>query len=174
MLLAYLLFLLPLVLFVLAFLYETFLGFRRLQSVKLGKTDYVHATWEVTHTLLIFSVVVLLMLFTKSIDKIASTIFVSTFLAAVALVTRSICYMYIFYVRKSKKVATVDWIFALSHVFAALFLVVTVIKALWLLYKERPEANTQFIPMFIPGLLFVVALSALPILYLYRTKSGKK
>lgn len=166
----YILFFVPLVLFVLGFLYETYLSFARLKNPKAGKTGYVHATWEITHTLLIFAVVVLLMMFSKSIEDIASAIFVTTFLAAVALIIRSICYVYIFYVRNSKKTEAVDWIFALSHVFAALFLVATVVSAVWYLYQNNPPANTQFVPMFIPGLILVIAICIVPIWFLYKQK----
>ncbi len=167
---ALILFLVPTLLFVIAFLYETYLSFARLKDPKKGKQQYVSATWEVTHTLLIFAVVMLMMLFTKNIDGISSAIFLSTFIAAFALIVRLICYVYIFYVRKKNKITAVDWVFALSHVVAALFLVVTVVKALWYLYKNNPEVNSQFIPYFIPGLLVVIALCAVPMLTIYTTK----
>lgn len=164
---AYLLFIIPLVLFVVAFLYETLLSFLRLRNPKSGREGYVHATWEVTHTLLIFAVVVMLMMFTKSIDGLAAAIFTTTMLAAVALSIRSCCYIYIFYVRKTNKQGLVDWLFAFSHVAAALFLVLTVIKALFYLYQNNPQANTQFIPAFIPGLVFVLLICIMPIVCLY-------
>ena len=82
---ALILFLVPLVLFVAAFLYETYLSFVRLKNPKAGRTGYVNATWEVTHTLLVFTVVMLLMLFSSSLEKLADVMFLSTFLAATAL-----------------------------------------------------------------------------------------
>lgn len=164
------LFLIPTLLFVIAFLYETFLSFMRLKNPKAGKTGYVHATWEVTHTLLIFAVVMLLMLFTRNIDGLANAIFLSTFIAALALIVRSACYMYIFYVRKGNKTSWVDATFAISHVIAAGFLVVTVVSALWFLYKNNPPVNTQFLPYFIPGLVLVLILCATPTYMLYTTK----
>lgn len=170
MLLTYILFFVPLIMFVAAFLYETYLSIRRLANPRAGKTGYVHATWEVTHTLLVFTVVVLVMMFTKSIDGIASAIFTSTFIAGVALTIRMAAYLYIFYVRKKPQTNWVDYTFALSHVVAALFLVVTVVKALWYLYRNHPEANTQFLPFYIPGLVVVLMLCAVPIAVLYRTK----
>ena len=170
MIAALVLFLVPTLLFVIGFLYETYLSFVRLKNPKAGKTGYVSATWEVTHTLLIFAVVMLLMLFSRNIDGIATAIFTSTFIAAFALVVRSICYSYIFYARKSNRTNWVDWVFALSHVVAALFLVMTVVKALWYLYQNNPPVNTQFLPYFIPGLLFVLAVCFVPIVTLYSTK----
>jgi cytochrome bd-type quinol oxidase subunit 2 len=166
----YLLFFVPLVIFVLAFLYETFLSFMRLKNPKSGKTGYVHATWEVTHTLLVFAVVVLVMMFTKSIDQIANAIFVSTFIAALALAVRAALYTYIFYVRDTNKVNWVDWLFALSHVVAALFLVITVIQVVIFLINNNPVANEQFVPAFLPGLALVLAVCIVPIILLYTTK----
>lgn len=170
MLWAYVLIYVPILLFVIAFLYETFLSFARLKNQKAGRSHYVDATWEVTHTLLIFGVVMLLMLFTKRIDEIASAIFLPTFLAAVALVVRSICYLYIFYVRKAKVTSVVDWLFAVSHLVAALLLVVVVVKATWYLLTAQPEANLQFIPAFLPGLALVLGLCIVPVAVLYRNK----
>ena len=170
MIIVYALFLVPLVIYVVAFLYETLLSFLRLRNPKAGRTGYVHATWEITHTLLIFSLVVMLMLFTKSIDGLAAAIFIPAFLAAVALVVRSICYIYIFYVRSTPRTSAVDWVFATSHVFAAVLLVLTAAKALLYLFQNQPEANTQFIPVFVPGLVLVLVICTLPIIYLYSTK----
>lgn len=170
MIAALLLFLIPTLLFVLGFLYETYLSFIRLKNPKAGKSGYVNATWEVTHTLLIFAVVMLLMLFSRNVDGIASAIFTSTFIAALALVVRSVCYSYIFYGRKSQRTTWVDWVFALSHVVAALFLVVTVVKALWYLYQNNPPVNTQFLPYFIPGLILVLGVCIMPMALLYSTK----
>lgn len=170
MLWAYILIYVPILLFVLAFLYETYLSFMRLKGPKKEKRGYVDATWEVTHTLLVFGVVMLLMLFTKSIDRIAEVIFISTFWAAVFLGLRGALYIYIFYVRKKPTINWMDWAFALSHVFAALLLVVTVLSASWLLITEKPEANLQFIPVFLPGLALILAVIALPIMSLYKNK----
>jgi cytochrome bd-type quinol oxidase subunit 2 len=167
----YALFLIPTLLFVVAFLYETFLAFRRLFVPKLlGNTGYLSATWEVTHTLLIFAVVMLLMLFTGVIDQLTASIFTPTFLAAVFLTIRVAAYMQIFYVRRRQHIGWLDWLFALSHVGAALLLVVTVLKSVWFVHQHGSIANTQFIPYFIPGLVIVLATCALPILSLYKTK----
>ncbi|MBP9667571.1 hypothetical protein KBD87_02090 [Candidatus Saccharibacteria bacterium] len=161
---------LPIVLFVLAFLYETYLSFMRLKSPKAGKGGYVAATWEVTHTLLIFAVVMMLMLFTGSIDKLGSAIYVATFTAAVFLGLRSVGYLYIFYVRSTRTTNWIDWVFAFSHVGAAISLVIVVLQASWFLVVHQPAANLEFIPAFLPGLILVLAVGALPMLTLYKSK----
>ncbi len=168
--LTYILFLLPLVLFVVGFLYETYLSFRRLADPKAGKTGYVTATWEITHTLLIAAVVVLVMMFSHSIDGIAETIFTSTFVAAAALTVRYATYTYIFYVRETKKISWVDWTFAFSHVVAAVALVVSVVRVLWFLYQNNPSVNDQFLSLFVPGLIVTIVICAVPMAYLYMLR----
>ena len=170
MIAVYILIFTPILLFVLAFLYETWLSIVRLKNVKRGNHGYVDATWEVTNTLLVFGIVMLLMLFTKSIDVIAGAIFTSALLAGGALLLRAVCYLYIFYVRETPRIAPVDYLFALSHLLAAGLLVITVIRASIVLFTKHPEANLQFLPYFWPGLIFVMAICAVPILRLYKTR----
>ncbi len=167
----YILFLVPLLIFVSAFLYETWLSFVRLRNPAKGRSSYVTATWETTHTLLVFTVVMLLMTFTQALDQLAAAIFWPTFIAAVFLGLRAVAYIYIFYVRKTTAKANwIDWFFAFTHIGAALFLVITVLKALWFIIQENPPANTQFFPLFVPGLILVLILTALPLFSIYRTK----
>jgi cytochrome bd-type quinol oxidase subunit 2 len=162
---------LPIVLFVAAFLYETFLSFMRIKYPKKNIYTYVDATWEITNTLLVFGVVMLIMLFTQSLDVLAPMIFLSTLLAGLALIIRAACYIYIFYVKNDpRSIGVVDWLFALSHVVAALLLVVTVIQATLFLFTKHPVANDQFVPYFIPGLVVVMGLCIVPIARLYRTR----
>lgn len=170
MLAALILFLTPVLLFVVAFLYETWLSFRRLQKPDVGRGGYLSATWEVTHTLLVAAVVMLVMMFTSSIDKLAAAIFVSTFAAATALGVRAVLYVYIFYVRESRRTSWPDWLFFVSHLAAAVLLVITVIQALVFLFQNHPAANNQFLPYFIPGMIVVLAVCAVPLLTLYKTK----
>lgn len=168
---ALVLFLVPVLLFVIAFLYETYLSFRRLQKPRAGKTGYVSATWEVTHTLLVAAVVMLVMMFTSALEGLSAAIFIATFSAAVVLGVRAVLYIYIFYVRDNrKKTNWIDWTFAITHVLAAVLLVVVVLQALWFLYKNNPPANTQFLPYFIPGMIFILLVTLMPIIFLYKTK----
>lgn len=171
---AYVLIYTPIVLFVVAFLYETLLSFLRLRKGKGRSSGYVDATWEVTHTLLVFAIVMILMLFTKDIDRIADLIFLPTFLAATALAVRGACYLQIFYIRQKQRINWVDWVFALSHVVAAGLLVVVVGQVTWFLFTQHPTENSQFIPAFLPGLLLVLALCVVPLVTLYGSGKSKK
>ncbi len=168
----------PIILFVVAFLYETWLAFRRLSSQKNARSGYVDATWEVTHTLLVFAVVMLLMLHTQVLDQLAAQIFWPTFMAAVALGLRAVCYIHIFYVRTSADTINwIDWAFAWLHVVSAALLVAVVLQATWFIFTANAPVNEEFIPVFLPGLALVAAVVALPIATLhrsYRTPARKK
>jgi cytochrome bd-type quinol oxidase subunit 2 len=164
----YLLIYIPIVLFVVAFLYETYLSFRRIGDKKKGRGVYVDATWEVTHTMLVFGVVMMVMLFTKHIDRIAELILIPTFLAMLALFVRGACYIALFYIYEKRHIRLLDWVFALSHVAAAGLLVTVVLIFSSYLLIEQPAANTQFVPVFGIGLAIIAAVSLIPALILYR------
>ena len=160
----------PIVLFVVAFLYETWLAFRRLGNPKNGRGGYVDVTWEVTHTLLVFAVVMLLMLHTEVLDQLAAQIFWPTFLAAIALGLRAVCYIHIFYARaNADTINWIDWAFAWLHIVSALLLVTVVLQATWFIFTANAPVNIEFIPVFLPGLVLIGAVVALPILTLYRS-----
>lgn len=157
-------------LFVVAFLYETWLSFVRLRHLDKGRSGYVAGTWEVTHTLLVFAVVMLLMTFTQDLTAMAEVLFWPTFIAAIFLGLRAALYLYIFYVRQpNHKPSITDWLFAFMHVGAAGFLVATVVEALVYIGTYNPVANTQFFPAFIPGLVLVLALCVIPLVVIYRS-----
>lgn len=169
----YLLIYIPILLFVLAFLYETLLSVLRLVGYS-ERRGYVDSTWEITHTTLVFGVVMMLMLFTKNIDTIASVLFWPAFLAITFLMIRGATYIQIFYIRKNvKRRNWVDWTFMLSHLGAALTLVWAVIAFTLLLLGDTMQANTQFVPAFTTGLIVIVAIITGPIMYLYFLNKNK-
>ena len=161
------LFLVPVGLYVLAFLYESYLSFRRLFKTVGSGRSYVSVTWEVTHTLLVFALVMLLMMYSQVIDQLSTTIFNFAFLALGALTIRTCIYLYLFYVRKKQVIGLLDWLFAFSHIAVAGLVITTVYEAVHFVIVTRPPVNSQFLPFFIPGLLLVIAVTFLPIVWLY-------
>ncbi len=160
----------PILLFVIAFLYETYLSIIRLNGKNNG-SSYVDATWETTHTILVFGVVMMIMLFTRNLDVIASYLFLPAFTAISFLFLRGICYLQIFYTRQtSSKQSLVDWIFMLSHLGAAVSLVWAVVAFSYVLLSKDVVANTQFIPAFLVGLVIILSIVILPLTYLYLGK----
>lgn len=170
----YLLIYVPIVLFVIAFLYETYLSIQRLYDRKSDRHSYVDTTWEITHTILVFGVVMMLMLFTRSIDVIAAALFWPAFLAISFLMIRGATYIYIFYIRKNRKIRSwPDWIFMLSHLGAAVMLVWAVLAFTALVMGGTLQANTQFVPAYTIGLAAILAIVSGPITYLYFLHRGK-
>lgn len=164
---ALVLFLVPTVLYVVAFLYETYLSFTRLRSSSKQGTGYVTFTWETTHTLLVFAVIMLMMMYSQVIDGLASSIFTVAFLALAGLTVRAGLYLYLFFVKRSTSVSVGDWLFALTHVITAILLVAVVYQAVHFVITNNPPVNSQFLPYFVPGLMLVVAVTFLPIIWLY-------
>jgi hypothetical protein len=110
------------------------------------------------------------MLFTLDSKELASTIFLPALSAGAALLVRAALYIYVFYIQDGRKIGVLDWLFALSHVVAALLLVITVIFATIFLFTQNPTANLEFIPYFIPGLVVVIVISLVPLVRMYRTR----
>jgi len=163
------LFLIPVSIYVLLFVYETYLSYKKAIS-KDHKRNYVETTWEMTHTLLIISLVLFFVFYSSSLDKIAKSLFVFAFLAGSFLVARGILYTYIFYVKQNNKNKIYDWIFFLSHVGSLVFLALVVLKSILFVVNNHPESNSMFLPYFIPGEILTLALILGPMYVLYKIK----
>lgn len=164
--------LVPLVLYLIAIIYETFYSFKRLTHVKIGG-DYLSATWEITHTLLILAVVYFITMFSLSLRLVASAVFISLFVVIFTFIIRGILYMYIFYIRtplQQKKRNWVDWLFALTNVVIIAALGVMIIEAVSSLWGKQIITNSDFIIWMLPGLVLVLAFCSIPVYQLYKTK----
>lgn len=173
MLLAWLFVLVPLVLYLAAFVVEAVMSFKRLSNPKSGR-GYLDATWEITHTFLVVSLAFFINLFSQNLTDIARASFVGLFLAAIFIGARGLMYIYIFYLRPAKKATTrnwADWLFAVSHLGIVAGVVVLLVQLLPVLFRTHLVANTNFIPWMWPGLVIVLALCLLPIMSLYHTKN---
>ncbi len=168
----YIVVLVPLLLYLAAFIYETFLSFKRLRNPKKGRAGYVGGAWELLILLLLFCALVMLVTFTQDLIRLADTLFWTTFIAAIALGLRAVAYLYIFYGRANQyKINWMDWTFAFMHLIAAVFLVITAVNAMLFIWQNNPVANTQFFPIFIPGLALLIAVCIIPMVVLYKTKA---
>lgn len=163
------LFLIPTLIYLVFFLFETYLSVKRLFS-KDSRTYYVQITWEVTHTFLVIGLVMLFIFYSRSLNVLAGYIFIYAFMAGLFLLIRGILYSYIFYVHKKTNINILDYLFSLMHILAAFFLVILIVRVIDFVNKYHPVANTQFIPYFIPGLVLTTALIIVPLLMIYKIK----
>ena len=162
------LFLIPIIIYVILFSYETYLSFLKAIS-KSHRRNYVEVTWEMTHTLLIIGLILFFVFYSSNLDQIAKTLFSAAFIAGSFLVIRGILYTYIFYVNK-KESKTLNWSFFISHVGSLAFLTLVVIKAVQFVVNNHPIANSNLLPYFIPGEIITLALILGPMYFMYRIK----
>lgn len=163
----------PLLLFLPAFLYETYISFRRLG--RRGKdAEYLHVTWEITHTFLILSVNFFIWLFGSILITVGQAVYWGLISVAALYIIRGTIYIFIFYVKDPKrKVANgfLDYAFAWVNVAIVLALVYVLVKAIVAIISiDTITANTQFIPWILPGLPLIVAIVALPIYMSYKQR----
>lgn len=172
MLLAWMFVLVPLVLFLLGFLFEMYGAFKRLGSNK-PDSMYLDTTWELTHTLLVVAVAVFVGLFSQQLTELAKAAYFGVFALAVCVGVRTLCYIYLFYIAartKTSHTSIIDYVFAYSYVAIVLALGLLLVQLVPKLLSIGLVANTQFIPFMWPGLVIVLAVGLLPALSLYRTK----
>lgn len=173
MLLAWSFVLIPLVLFLAAFVVEFYKSFKRLSNNK-ADGSYLSATWEVTHTFLVVSVAYFVSLFSDNLTELAKAAFVGFFLTSVFVGVRGATYIYLFYIRNAaqrKQRNWLDWVFALSHVGIVLGVLVLLAGLVPKLFQIDLQPNTAFVPWMWPGLIVVLSLCVVPIVSLYSTRN---
>ncbi|MEP7205235.1 MAG: hypothetical protein ABI716_03525 [Candidatus Saccharibacteria bacterium] len=174
--LLYCLILAPLLFYVSVFGFETFLSVKRVFSGSFDQgTAFVHATWEITHTILIYAVVMFMVSHAELLPIIATTIFLPVVILMIALISRGTLYLYLFYgeVHVSSIGRLWHGLFSLTHL-------INLAAALWLTIAVSYEIITRhFIPstddigLVASGLIPVALLCAVPLYHLYRTNVTK-
>ncbi len=159
----------PLVLYVPLLLIEmnlSILGLTRGQSFR----DYIHTTWETTHTLLIMSVVAFVWLFNDAVPVVAPVVALPLLLAALCFVLRAAAYIIVYYewgTATAQRVA--------SQFFAATHLVL-VIGLLWVIYGVATTVSwstvaiqSSLIVYLWPGAIAACCIVAFPVWQIYKT-----
>lgn len=170
---AYVFVLLPILAYLPFFFIETWVAFRRIGRSGDNGGEYVHITWEMTHTLLIVGVNYFIWLFASIIVPIGAAVYWGLIIAGALFIVRAILYIYLFYnkdPKKGKHNTLADWAFAITHLLIIVSLLYVVIRAAIVMFTTDYTINTQFLPWMYPGLVLMVAICAVPLLQLYRTK----
>ncbi len=164
--------LMPLLIYIPMFGYETYIAFRRVGKPLDKGGEYLHATWESTHTFLILGVNYFVWLYSSAIVEVAMATFTALLIFGAAFIVRAVIYTYLFYIKIiDKPNVVVDRLFAWTHVVMALSLTVTVIVASRIMLSGTYQPNHTFLPLLWPGLILMVPLVSVPLYFLYRTKS---
>lgn len=157
-------------LYVAAFLYETWTSVIRLRK-KRG-SEFVHATWEITHTLLVVTLVAFLMTHSSLIVDIAKIAFIPLFIVVFAFIIRAALFLVLFYAKEGKaNIGWMDYLFAGTHIVILLGLVIAIIQVVWLLLTADYTVNTVSMNWYMAGLIGLLVVCSAPLIKLYRTKN---
>jgi len=162
----------PLLAYVPMFAYEVYIAFRRIGKPTDKGGEYLHATWEATHTFLILSVNYFMWLYSDAIVEVGRAVFLPLLVFGASFVFRAILYVYLFYIKSSPKpIIIVDQLFAWTHVVMTICLVAIVYPTLTIILRGNYEPNHILLPLITPGLFLMIPLISVPLYFLYRTKS---
>ena len=170
---AYAFVLVPILAYLPFFFIETWASFKRIGQKKPTSNEYLHITWEMTHTLLIVGVNYFIWLFASIIVDVGKAVYWGLISAGALFIVRAILYLHIFYgngVKNKLHNGLGDWLFAISHILIIGCLLYVVIRAFIVLYTNDYTVNTQFLPWMYPGLIGIVAICAIPLIRLYKIK----
>lgn len=164
--------LIPLIAYVLMFAYELYIAFRRIGKPYDKGGEYLHATWESTHTFLVLSLNYFMWLYSAAIVEVGRAVFIPLLLFGATFIVRAILYVYLFYIKSSKRPSIiVDWLFALCHVVMFIAVAYIGMTTTLILLNTNYQPNHILLPLLYPGLFLMIPLIAVPIYFLYKTKS---
>jgi hypothetical protein len=162
--------LVPLIAYIPMFAIEVYISFRRIGKPVDNGGEYLHATWEVTHTFLILSLNYFMWLYSSAIVDVAKSVFMPLIIFGGIFIVRAILYTYLFYIKSNEKPNVfIDWSFALCHVLMLITIILVAVGAASILLNGSYEPNHVLLPLLFPGLFLMIPLIALPLYFLYRT-----
>lgn len=161
----------PLAVYIPMFLVEVYIAFRRIGKPVDNGGEYLHATWEVTHTFLVLGINYFMWLYSSAIVDVGRAVFLPLITFGAVFIVRAILYTYLFYIKKSTKPnLTVDWLFAMSHLVMIVCVSFVAIRTTQVLLQGNYESNQILLPLLYPGLFLMVPLTIVPLYFLYKTR----
>ena len=162
---------LPLIVYIPMFLVETYVAFRRIGKPLDKGGEYLHATWEVTHTFLILGLNYFMWLYSAAVVDVARVVFVPLIIFGAIFIVRAILYLYLFYIKKPNKQSLgADWLFAVAHAVMLITVTWVTVAATQVLLGGNYESNHVLLPLLYPGLFLMIPLIAAPLYFLYKTR----
>lgn len=170
----YILIITPIVAWLVAFGYETWLAMGRAQDGDLafGKL-HTDASWEITHTLLVYAFTVFLISHAEALVVLDAVIFLPVCVFIVSLIARGCLYLYIAYSDPVRSPRIMSNLLALSYLISLGSIISGAIGvALNLrLYQFTPDTSNLAVVTF--GLVLTSIFCAVPIWAAYRTTDSK-
>ncbi len=169
--LLYALILIPVVCWLTAFGYETWIALGRADSAdySLG-VPYVHASWEITHTLLVYAFTIFIISHADALPLLDRTLFLPVCVFMVSLIVRGCLYLYLFYgdIKHPKMI----WhnLFAISHIIMLVAIILGALGTFFTLRLYSFSPNTDNLVIVAIGFVLTSALCFLPIYTAYQHK----
>ncbi len=164
--------LIPIIAYLPMFLYELYIAFRRIGKPMDKGGEYLHATWEVTHTFLILSLNYFMWLYSSAIVEVSKAVFLPLILFGAVFIVRAVLYLYLFYIKTSKRPnLSADWLFAICHIAMLASVGYIGVATTRILLTGDYEPNHILLPLIVPGLFLMIPLISVPLYFLYQTKS---
>lgn len=161
----------PLLAYIPMFLVETYISFRRIGKSLDKGGEYLHATWEATHTFLILGLNYFMWLYSSAVVDVGKEVFVPLIAFGAVFIVRAIIYVYLFYIKSHEKPNLLaDWLFAICHVVMISCITYITIATIRLLSAGYYETNDILLPLLYPGLFLMIPLISVPLYFLYKTK----
>lgn len=165
----YTLILLPVIGWVAAFGYETWLALGRSESGDFHKGEaYMHASWEITHTLLVYAFTVFLISHADALSVLDRTLFLPVSAFMITLMVRGCLYMYLFYGEHIKHQQLWHNVFAITYVVSMVTIIAGAVGVLLTLVTFRVTPNTDHLPLITAGFFLTSFVCVLPIWSAYH------
>ena len=167
----YALILLPVAAWLTAFGYETWLALGRSETGNFKKGDaYVHASWEITHTLLVYAFTVFLISHADSLSLLDTALFLPVCVFMIALILRGCLYLYLFYGENIKWPQLCYNLFAITHVVSIVAILSGAVNVAFIIMTFSIQPSTDHLPIVTVGFVLTAAVCAVPIWAAYHQK----
>ncbi len=162
---------LPILIYVVMFLIEIIVSFRRIGKPLNTGGEYLHATWEITHTFLILGITYFIWLYSSAIVDVSRKVFNPLIIFGAVFIIRAILYLYLFYIKKpSRPNLLIDWTFAICHAIMLICAIWVAVLVINVMQNSNYKVNESLLPLFYPGLILTIPIISIPLYFLYRTK----
>ena len=161
----------PILAYIPMFIVETYISLRRIGKPLDKGGEYLHATWEATHTFLILGINYFMWLYSSAIVDVATNVFIPLISFGAFFIVRAIVYLYLFYLKRPEKPNLfVDWIFAICHLLMLVCVTWVAIVTIIILRNKAYTSNDILLTLLYPGLFLMIPLISVPLYFLYKTK----
>ena len=170
--LLYALIILPIIFWLISFGYETWiiLGRSGTGDYTLG-AKHIDATWEISHTFLVYAFTIFLMSHADALALIDRTLFIPVCLFMMSLMVRGCLYLYLGYGENIRFERQLYNLFALSYLVTIVSILAGAIGVVYNLYTFNFTPSTDNIVIVAIGFVLTTAFVSAPVFSAFRRNS---